>query len=172
MGPGMVVKAGVLRFFSIVVFGLTQIALDIEVLCHLARDEYPLHTFWHTYLGATVVACIITIIGKPISQWIKSVWNRIATNYRDADLTVSEETTWFASCTGAVLGAYSHIILDSLYHPDIQPLKPWFVHNPLRGIVSPTLVESVCVLLGIISVAWFIWGERKRRKANRVRDGN
>ena len=56
MGPGMLVKAAVPRSFSIIVFGLTQIVIDLEVLQHMARNEYPFHTFWHTYLGATVIA--------------------------------------------------------------------------------------------------------------------
>jgi len=164
MGPGMVVKAAVPRFFSIVVFGLTQIAIDLEVLWRLIRHEYPFHTFWHTYLGATVVACVMTIIGKPASQWIKSFWNLTSANCRDADLAVSEETTWFASSTGAAFGAYSHIMLDSLYHPDIQPLQPWSADNVLHNIVSPNMIELACPVLGAIGIAWFIWGEKTKKR--------
>ena len=164
----MAVKAAMPRHFSIVVFGLTQIALDLEVLRHMARHEYPFHTFWHTYLGATIVAVALAAVGKPASQWIKAIWNRIAAKCRDADLTVSTPTTWTAAFTGASIGAYSHILLDSLFHPDITPMQPWSPINPLRGVVAPHAVEIVCVFMGIIGLVWFFGREQIRRKANKV----
>ena len=165
MGPGMVVKAALQRHFSIVVFGLTQIAIDLEVLWHLARHEYPLHTFCHTYLGATIIAALLTVLGKPLSQLIKSAWNRVATNCHKTDLTVSVQTTWVASFTGASIGAYSHILLNSIYHGDICPLQPWSASNQLYQMVSPDSVDVTCVLLGIIGLAWFIARQRIRKKA-------
>jgi hypothetical protein len=167
----MAVKAAVPRHFSIVVFGLTQIALDLEVLWHLARLDYSFHTFWHTYLGATIIAAVLTVLGKPASQWIKAAWNHIAAKCRDADLTVSNPTTWGASFTGASVGAYSHVLLDSLFHPDIEPLQPWSASNRLRGAVNPHGLEVVCVVLGIVGLACFFERERRKRKANNTPDG-
>jgi hypothetical protein len=97
----MAVKAALPRHFSIVVFGLTQIALDAEVLWQLARGAYPLHGPLHTYLGAIIVACALAVIGKPVSQWLKGLWNRIAANCRGADLTVERHTPWTASLSAA-----------------------------------------------------------------------
>ena len=167
MGPGMAVKAAIPRHFSIVVFGLTQIALDLEVAWHMSHHEYPFHTFWHTYLGATIVAAGLTVLGKPASRWIKTAWNRIAAKCRDAELAVPAPTTWVASFTGASIGAYSHILLDSLFHPDIEPLQPWSPTNSFRGIVDPHGVELVCIVLGVIGLVWFFGRELKMRKANK-----
>ena len=133
MGPGMVFKAALSRHFSLVVFGLTQIALDVEVLGHLARNAERLHTFWHTYLGATLLAGVLTVLGKPASQWIKAAWNHFAKRRHALNFTVSIPTTWVASFTGAFIGAYSHILLDSLYHLDLTPWQPWSAGNRLRG---------------------------------------
>lgn len=167
IGPCMVIKAAVPRHFSVVVFGITQIAVDLEVLWHLARHDYSLHTFWHTYLGATIIAALLTVLGKPTSQWIKAMWNRIAAKCRDADLMVPIPTTWLASLTGALVGAYSHILLDSLFHPDIEPLQPWSASNRLRGVVNPHGLEVLCVVLGVVGLAWFFDRERRKRKANK-----
>ena len=166
MGPGMFVKAAVPRHFSIVVFGLTQIALDLEVLWQLAHGHYPLHRFCHTYLGATVIACVLAVLGKPASQGIKTAWNRIAVKCRDADLTVKAHTTWTASLSAAFIGALSHIFLDSLFHPDIEPLQPWSAANCLRGAVNPHGVELVCFVLGVSGLLWFFGREIKKRKAS------
>ena len=166
MGPAMAVKAVMPRYFSIIVFGLMQVAIDLEVLWHLVRGEYPFHTFCHTYSGATIIAAVLTFVGKPTSEWVKAEWNRIAVKCGDANLTVATETTWVASFTGAFIGAYSHILLDSLFHPDIEPLRPWSATNGLGNIVNPHGIEVVCVLLGIVGLTWFVHRERRKRTAN------
>lgn len=156
----MAIKAAMPRHFSIVVFGFTQIVFDVEVLWHLVRHEYPLHTCWHTYLGATIIAAVMTILGKPASQWVKKVWNRIAARCRNADLTVAVPTTWIASLIGALAGAYTHILLDSIFHPDIEPFQPWSTSNRLQGIVNPFWLEVICVVLGIAGLIRFLRSER------------
>lgn len=98
---------------------------DLEVLWYLVQGTPPLHRFWHTCLGATVVAAVLAVAGKPASQVTKSVWNGIARQGFDVDLTVSVGTSWPASVSGAVVGAYSHILLDSLVHADMEPWQPW-----------------------------------------------
>ncbi len=169
MGPGMAVKALLPRHFSIIVFGLTQIAIDVEVLRYLMRGEYPLHRFWHTYLGATMIAVVFTLLGKPSSQWIKILWNRIAPKNGAINLSVSVPTTWLASFMGAFIGTYSHILLDSLYHGDMKPLHPWSEANHLYGLVSPHSVEVACVLLGIAGLAWYFAKQgRNGRKVDKA----
>jgi hypothetical protein len=163
LGVGVAAKAVAREHFSIVVFGLTQVALDSEVLWYLMRWDPPFHRFWHTYLGATIVAVVLAFVGKPASQWIKGLWNRAAARCRDADLTVRIQTTWVASFTGAMFGAYSHILLDSLFHSDIEPIQPWSAANRFRGVINPHSVEIVCVVLGIVGTAWLIARARRSR---------
>lgn len=181
MGPGMVVKAAMPRHFSIIVFGMTQIAIDIEVLWYLMRGEFPLHRFWHTYLGATIIAIWFGLIGKPASQWIKRIWNSLAPKGKAIDLSVAVPTTWTASLTGAFIGSYSHILLDSLYHTDIMPLQPFSDINHLRGYISPYMLDILCVAAGIMGLIWFFTRQAKqswptcrrslRRSAPKMRRG-
>jgi hypothetical protein len=158
----MVVKAAIPRHFSIVVYGLVQITLDLEVLWYLAQGHYPVHRLWHTYVGATVLAAVWTALGKPASQWIKTAWNCTVARWGDADLTVSVPTSWLASFAGASLGAYGHILLDSLVHSDIEPLQPWSAANRLREIVNSHSLGAVCLALGIVGLVGFV--ERLKRK--------
>lgn len=166
MGPGMVVKAAMPRHFSIIVFGATQIAIDIEVLRYLMRGDYPLHGFWHTYLGATIVAIGFGVIGKPISQWIKRMWNCLAPKSKAIDLSAAVPTTWTASLSGAFIGLYSHILLDSLYHTDIMPLQPFSNTNHLRGYMSPYTLDILCVAAGIIGLIWFFTRQARQKMAD------
>lgn len=166
-GPGMALKAAIPRHFSICVFMLTQIVIDFEVLWHLIRWNPSLHGIWHTYIGATIAAIIAFIVGKPVSEYVKKTWNRIAAHCPDVDLTVPGPTTWLASFTGAFIGAYSHILLDSFFHPDIKPLRPWSSGNPLFGMLDPMLLHGLCIVLGIAGLIIYIARERQRRKASR-----
>ena len=167
MGPGMTVKALMPRHFSIVVFGLTQIAIDIEVLWHIATWTPPLHRFCHTYLGATVIAIFFTVFGKPASQHIKVIWNAIAKRCPKNDMSVTVHTSWLAATSASFIGSYSHILLDSLFHGSMEPMKPWSYTNPLGHTISPVSLELICVILGIIGLTWFFLQEiRKRKKAN------
>jgi hypothetical protein len=134
----------------------------------MSRHEYPFHTFWHTHIGASIIAVGLTVFGKPASQWIKTAWNRIAAGCGDADLTVPSQTTWTAAFVGASIGAYSHILLDSLFHSDIEPLQPWSARNILRGKVDPHGVELMCIVFGVIGLVWFFGRELKMRKANKA----
>ncbi len=166
LGPGMAVKAAAPRQFSIVTFALTQIAFDLEVLWYLLRGAPTLHRFWHSWIGATIIAVVLTVLGKPASQWIKSFWNRIAAKCRDADLAVKVHTTWLASLLGACVGAYSHIFLDGIFHPDVEPFQPWSASNPLHGLINPRFLELLCILLGIAGLAGYVIGERKRKRTD------
>ena len=155
MGPGMVAKAALPRRFSIVVFGIAQVAIDTEVLWHMARREYPYHTYFHTFLGATWIAVALAIAGKPLSQWIKRRWNVFVLRCADATLTVPSPTSWTASILGATIGAYSHVVLDSLYHIDAAPLRPWSEANPFRGMIEPMWVAIGCALAGVVGMVWY-----------------
>ncbi|HNQ34472.1 MAG TPA: hypothetical protein PKN80_00195 [bacterium] len=158
-GPGLAVKAALPRHFSLTTFGLAQIAIDIEVLVYILQGKPYLHRFWHTFLGATLIAFLMPLPGKPASQWIKKQWNR-ATGIP----AVPVRTTWTASFAGAAIGAYTHILLDSLFHNDVEPLQPWSSANPLYGLVNPSDVETICVILGIAGLAGLIIRRALRTK--------
>ena len=52
MGPGLAIKAVSGRYLSLMVFGFSQVAMDIEPLVRMIRGDAVLHGFTHTYLGA------------------------------------------------------------------------------------------------------------------------
>ena len=54
---------------------------------------------------------------------------------------------------GAALGAYSHVVLDSVMHRDIRPLAPASMENVLLGIISLSALHWWCIALGIVGFA-------------------
>lgn len=75
MGPGLALKAFAGRRFSLMVFGFSQIGIDIEPLVRIIRGDAALHGFTHTYLGATLVAFVSAFVGRPVCQFLLRYWN-------------------------------------------------------------------------------------------------
>src|SRR5262249_39080508 len=114
MGPGLALKAVTGRCFSLMVFGVSQIAIDIEPLVRIVRGDALLHGFTHTYLGATVIAIISVGIGRPICQFLLNSWTPDPHVPFLDWLRGQEAISWPAAVTGAFVGTYSHVFLDSI----------------------------------------------------------
>ena len=64
------------------------------------------------------------------------------------------------------LGAFSHILLDSMMHGDIKPFLPFSDKNGLYHILTLDQLDMLCVLSGILGLL-ILAGRyllRKRRK--------
>ena len=70
MGPGLAFKAIGGRHFSLMVFGFSQVMIDLEPLIRMILGDSVLHGVTHTYLGATTVGLASVLIGKPFCQWL------------------------------------------------------------------------------------------------------
>lgn len=67
LGPGTALKAIGGRHFSFMVFGGTQVLMDIEPLIGMLRGWDVLHGYTHTLLGALLIDTLAGLIGRPIS---------------------------------------------------------------------------------------------------------
>ena len=68
MGPGVAIKAVAGPYFSLMVFGFSQAAMDIESLVRIIRGDAVLHGLTHTYLGATLIGLASAVVGRPIAS--------------------------------------------------------------------------------------------------------
>lgn len=64
MGPGIFIKSLMGGSFSLMVFGWTQIVMDIQPLIVLISGDGHLHGFSHAYIGARLLAILSAITGK------------------------------------------------------------------------------------------------------------
>jgi biotin transporter BioY len=62
MGAGLAIKALAGRHFSVLAFGVAQVAMDIEPLVGIISGADVLHGPTHTYLGAFVIAVVVTAL--------------------------------------------------------------------------------------------------------------
>lgn len=149
MGPGLAVKAAAGRRFSLMVFGFSQVAIDIEPLVGLIRGSAVLHGFSHTFVGATLIGLVSAVVGRPVCQWLLRWWPAIPEVPLVARLRGPARISWPAAVTGAFVGTYSHIVLDGMMHLDMHPWAPFSQRNPLLGTLSVVELYLFCVAAGV-----------------------
>ncbi|MCI0619100.1 DUF4184 family protein, partial [bacterium] len=134
-------------------------AMDIEVLYHMNRKDQMVHGFNHTYVGATLVAFISILVGRPVCQFLLNRWIPSADSRFEKWIRGSQNISRSAAISGAFLGTYSHVFLDSIMHFDLHPLMPWSKDNSLLGLISVESLHFFCIFSGltgsIILLSWF-----------------
>jgi hypothetical protein len=124
MGAALIVKPAAKRHFSVITFGLAQIAMDIEPGIGMMLDRDILHGPGHTLIGALLIALVIVWIAPHICNQILARYNREVLFYEIPWLCEPGSVTRTAVLSGALFGTLSHVVLDSLMHADIRPLAP------------------------------------------------
>lgn len=145
MGPGMLVKALLQGGFSLMVFGWAQIIMDIQPLIVLISGAGHLHGFSHTYIGATLIGLFSALTGKYAAELGLRCTGRL--RY----LPIG----WPVAIVSAFIGAYSHVVIDSLMHADLFPFAPFSAVNPLLGIVSAEALHRFCLYSGLVGAVLY-----------------
>lgn len=142
MGPGLLIKSILRGSFSLMIFGWSQILIDLQPLVAIVTGSGPVHGFSHTYLGATLIGILAATTGKYLAD----------TALRLVDGWVSKifaMPLWVAVASG-LIGTFSHVALDSMMHLDMSPLAPFAESNNLLGIVSVSALHRFCVFSGLL----------------------
>src|SRR4051812_36173012 len=116
MGPGLAVKAAMNRYFSVLVFGIAQVAMDIEPLIRIVRGSEILHGWTHSYVGATIIGLPVMLLAPPLCRSILIQWNSYLERSGNGRLRSPDGIGLLPAATGAFIGTYSHVVLDSIMH--------------------------------------------------------
>ena len=154
MGPGLAVKAVLNKKFSLMVFGWSQIVIDLQPLFVLTTGRGELHGFSHTLLGATLIGLLCGATGKHLGE----LGLRILREPRHLPIG------WGVCFASAFIGTYSHIFIDSVMHVDVLPLLPFSTDSPLRGIISIDALHVVCLVAAVVGgLGWYAIDRWTRR---------
>jgi hypothetical protein len=163
-GPGAAIKAAAPRHFSFTVFAFTNVAIDVEPLYFMLAGEWPIHRFFHTYAGATLAAVACFFLGRPVCSWAIRAWNGRLNEAQARWLAVEPRIAPLPAATGALAAAWSHVLLDSLMHSDMQPLAPFSAASGMVNLVTITQLELFCVMAGALGIAVMLLVAALRRK--------
>jgi len=139
-GIGLAAKAPLARRFSFVLFAATQVAIDLESAYHLATGQYPIHTFFHTFIGATLV-CLATVLllRRPCERFLERIGVR-------GDIPLS------AAIVTAFFGVIGHVVPDAIMHSDVRPFAPFTDANPFLDAISLASLHLGLMALGAIGL--------------------
>jgi hypothetical protein len=161
LGPGLLVKAAFPKRMSFTAFAATQVCVDVETLYHIVRKDWPVHRQLHSVVGGSVVGLLVAgavVLGRP-------VLNRAAAALfpGNANLApgISAESSGVAAVIGGLLGGTSHSVLDAIVHPDVNPLWPLSESHGLYRLVSAESLQLLCVVAGVMGLAW-LWLQPRR----------
>ena len=143
-GPGAALHAMAPRYVSFLNFCVANLLIDFESLYNLMHQRHPVHAFFHTYLGASLIIVAVIVLFLWARWFAGRLWLPNVLHWRELSLV--------QVAVGAALGAYSHVVLDSLMHRDIQPLAPFASTNALLGSLSLNTLHLGCVVLGALGL--------------------
>ena len=147
-GPGGAIHAVAPRHVSFIAFVASNVLIDVEPLYYMLTGQDPLHRFFHTVIGATLVAAATVLL--------LLLLHKVASRIRFPNLLRWQELTLSQVAVGAAAGSYSHIVLDSVMHADIRPLAPFSQANPLYLFVSIDALHVFCLWAGAAAVVLLV----------------
>lgn len=142
LGAGLAAQAVGQRHFSFLIFGGSQVLIDIEPLLGIIYGWPVLHGISHTLGGALVIGAMAALTGKPISQWVLHYFKQ---SY--------QSLSWQVAFVSAYIGTFSHIALDAIMHSDMNPFWPLQRGNSWLGLITIAQLHLLCLLLFIIGLA-------------------
>lgn len=144
-GPGALLHAAAPKHVSFLSFCAANVFIDFESLYNLVFHRYPVHAFFHTYIGATLVVATVVLLFLGLRSFASRFWL--------PDLLLWRELSSKQVAIGAALGGYSHVVLDSIMHRDMQPLSPFAFSNALLGVISLSTLHLACLVCGVLGGA-------------------
>jgi len=130
-GPALLVGLLLFSYIDFPTFLVANVILDIEPILVLAFNlGYTLHGFFHSLIGGTIVALVLSIVMRKVGK----TFSRILSFFR-----LEQKTSFRNILSASLLGVYLHIFLDSRMHWDIQPFypleaNPFLDHSELAGL--------------------------------------
>jgi hypothetical protein len=147
-GPGALVAVASRSSVSFLAFAATNVLIDVESLYNMVTDQPRIHTFFHTYIGSTIATALVVLAFIPCRwlarrrpAWPLLGWRRLSV---------------VAVLLGSLVGAWSHVLFDSVMHSDITPLAPFSTANQLYQLVSLRVLHLGCVIAGALGVVWYM----------------
>jgi membrane-bound metal-dependent hydrolase YbcI (DUF457 family) len=150
-GPGALVHSAAPTHISFLAFCGANVLVDVEPLYYMISGGYPIHRFFHTYLGATLAGLICVLLFALVRRFGMPLLRML----RLENLSVR------AVALGAFAGTYSHVLLDSLMHADMRPFAPFSDATPLLGAISLGALHGFCATAGLVGLG-IIFARRSR----------
>jgi membrane-bound metal-dependent hydrolase YbcI (DUF457 family) len=164
-GPGLALKGAAAPVFSWSAFAAAQVVIDCETIYYMVSGEYPVHRFFHSFLGAAVAGLVTAVLFLVIVHASFISFPRLIVPLTTT-ATARGEISSLGALLGGLTGGLSHPLLDGIMHPDVRPFMPWTDYNPFLGLIGLAPLHLACVasaILGGIGLA--LWKRRSKGRS-------
>lgn len=151
LGPAFFLGLLFFRYLDIFALALGSVILDIEPLYNLFQGNV-LHGIFHSYLATTIIGIILGIVIFKMSKFIKAFMKIFR---------LEQKTSLARTIFSCLLGAWSHVFLDSFLYIDMKPLIPLEI-NPFYGMQSPLVIYSITIISFLLAFLLYILHVTKR----------
>lgn len=144
-GPSGFLGLALGKYVDLPVFLLANIAVDIEVLF---ANKWPVHQHWHfhTLLIGTAVGVGLAIAMYPLRHLFEKAMKLIGLTYK---------SRFWKMVVAGVLGIWLHVVLDSMYHWDVQTVWP-SNSKPLYRLLSHEQIKGVCIAFWVAAIVLYL----------------
>jgi hypothetical protein len=146
-GPGLLIKGLIPARFSLSMYALANVAMDVEPLYCILRGDAQLHGATHTLLGAGLIGVGTALAGRSVIRRAWQVYERWSAN-PGKPFHISDTQAWL----GALLGTFSHVLMDAVMHADMRPFLPLTDANPWLHVSWTEHVYLGCILAGMVGM--------------------
>jgi len=156
-GPALFIGLLLFPVLDLPALLISGVAQDIEPVCVVFfRLSLPLHGFFHSYLGASILGVLVAAAVYSLRDLFREVMGAFG---------LSQDHTFTRTLLTSLLGVYSHTLLDSFMHWDVRPFYPWGA-NPLLGVVSDRALYIFCTASFLLGLALYasrlVWRPKTR----------
>jgi len=131
LGPGLLIGLLLLSWIDFPTFLVASVIVDVEPIVVLAFGlDYPLHGFFHSFLGGTLVAFLLAAVMSKVRASLSPLLSFFKLEHKSSFKSI---------LIASLSGIYIHILLDSRMHRDIRPFYPLDVNPLLNSSALPGL---------------------------------
>lgn len=147
-GPGYLVKSFITKRFHFLSFVASQVLIDVETAYNIFQQNHRLHTFMHTYLGS------LTVI--PLGYFCVYVSSKIARKIQIPVLHKVFGEDWKPKVVvfSLFVGAWSHVLFDSIMHSDVRPFWPFSNKNAFNDLIDVGYLHMLCIVCASVGLIW------------------
>jgi membrane-bound metal-dependent hydrolase YbcI (DUF457 family) len=158
LGPAVLIGFILLEYLDLPTLIMASVLIDLEPLMVLIFGlPGPLHGFFHSLLGASVAATLLAGVISRVRGFLEPVY---------AFLRLEGDRRFQRFLISALLGTWSHVLLDAPLYGDLRPFYP-LGGNPLFGVDLYLGLGAYrfCLLSGVAGVTLFASRYLRTRKA-------
>ncbi len=145
-GPVLLLGVYTRKYLDFPALMISAVAVDFRaILVFFGLLDGPVHGFFHTFPGATIVAIVVAIGIGILRKEIEKIMGFLG---------FTQSISWPKIFAGSIIGAYSHIVLDAMIY---EHMNPFYIteFNPFYGFMFTYEMYLFCTITGILGIYAF-----------------